>query len=239
MNILNIIKEFCARKGLPRPTFVIGNDDPSIVQMLALCNDVIEDLTDRGLWQTGTFSTTFTTVATESQGTLSTIFPYGYRSLIPNTMYNRTTRLPVEGPVDAVEWEAYKALPTGRIFPRYRILNDQLMLQPAPPENQIIGMEYASNYLITTTVNSVVSPVKYFTTDLDDFKLNEALLISGLSWKWASEKGLNYAEAFNKYEILTLNALGRDGGSSTINLVGTDNRRRPGILVPSGNWIVS
>ncbi len=239
MNILAIIREFCGRKGLPRPTLIIGNDDPSIIQMLALCNDVIEDLADRGAWQIGTFSTTFTTTAVEDQGALSTLFPYGYKALVNNSMYNRTTRLPVEGPIDAVEWEAYKALPTGRIFPRYRIFQDHLWMQPAPAVGQTVGVEYESQYLITNTVGSTVTPVKYFSTDLDDFKLNEAILISGLSWKWASEKGLSYAESFNKYETLVVNALGRDGGAGTLNLMGCDNRRRPGILVPSGNWVVS
>jgi hypothetical protein len=239
MNILNIIREFCARKGLPRPTLIIGNDDPSIIQMLALCNQVIEDLTDRGLWQAATYSATFTTVAAEDQGTISTICPNGYRSLVNNSLYNRTTRLPVEGPVDAVEWEAYKALPTGRIFPRYRLFGDHLYMQPAPAAAQIVGFEYISKYLVTNTNNTVVTPVRYFTTDTDEFKLDESILITGLAWNWASEKGLAYAELFSKYETMVTNALGRDGGAATINMKGTDNRRRPGILVPSGNWIVS
>lgn len=239
MNILAIIREFCGRKGLPRPTLIIGNEDPSIIQMLGLCNAVIEDLADRGAWQVGTFSTTFTTVATEAQGTMRTLFPYGYKALVNNSMYNQTTRLPVEGPISAVEWEAYKALPTGRIFPRYRIFQDQLWMQPAPVAGQTVGVEYESLYLITNTTSGVTVPVKYFTTDLDDFKLNEAILINGLSWMWASEKGLAYAETFSKYETLVVNALGRDGGAAALNLMGEDNRRRPGILVPSGNWVTS
>lgn len=239
MNVLNIIRSVCGRLGLPQPTVIVGNDDPMVVQLTEFLYEVIEDLVDRGAWQISTVPTTFTTTAVENQGALNTLFPLAYRSLVNGTMYNQTTRLPVEGPITEIEWEAYKALPTGRIFPRFRMYGGNLYMQPAPPAGQIVGVEYRSEYLLTTMVGSVVTPTEAIVTDNDLFTLSKAIMIRGLLWKWNSRKGLSYAEDFNQYEILVLNALGRDGAKSTFNMAGEVNTRQPGILVPSGNWVVS
>jgi len=239
MNVLKIIRSVCGRLGLPQPTVIVGNDDPMVVQLTEFLYEVIEDLADRGAWQISTVPTTFTTTAVENQGALSTLFPLAYRSLVNGTMYNQTTRLPVEGPITEIEWEAYKALPTGRIFPRFRMYGGNLYMQPAPVAGQTVGVEYRSEYLLTTMVGSVVTPTETIVTDNDIFTLSKAIMIRGLLWKWNSRKGLSYAEDFNQYEILVLNALGRDGAKATFNMAGEVNTRQPGILVPSGNWIVS
>lgn len=239
MNVLQIVRSACGRLGLPQPTILIGNDDPMVVQFMEFLYEVIEDLVDRGAWQICTIPATFTTTAVEKQGALATLFPAAYRSLVNGTMYNQTTRLPVEGPISEVEWEAYKALPTGRIFPRYRIFGDSLYMQPAPAAGQTVGVEYRSEYLLTTLVGTVATPTAVIVTDSDNFTLSKAIAIRGLLWKWNSRKGLSYAEDFSQYEILVANALGRDGGKPTLNLGGCSNERTPGILVPSGNWVVS
>lgn len=239
MNVLQIIRSVCGRLGLPQPTLLVGNDDPMVVQLVEFMYEVIEDLVDRGAWQISTVSTTFTTTAVENQGALSTLFPLAYRSLVNGTMYNQTQRLPVEGPISEQEWEAYKALPTGRIFPRYRIMGNSLYMQPAPAAGQVVGVEYRSEYLLTTLVGATVTPTATIATDNDVFTLSKAIMIRGLLWKWNSRKGLSYAEDFNAYETLVANALGRDGGKPVLNLDGCSNNRTPGILVPSGNWVVS
>ena len=239
MNVLQIVRSACGRLGLPQPTILIGNDDPMVVQLVEFLYEVIEDLVDRGAWQICTIPTTFTTTAVENQGALTSLFPAAFRSLVNGTMYNQTTRLPVEGPISEVEWEAYLALPTGRIFPRFRIYGGNLYMQPAPAVGQTVGVEYRSEYLLTTLVGSTVTPTETIVTDNDIFRLSKAIAISGLLWKWNSRKGLSYAEDFTQYETYVANALGRDGAKPTLNLGGGTNNRTPGILVPSGNWVVS
>ena len=239
MNVLQIIRSACGRLGLPQPTLLVGNDDPMVVQLVEFMYEVIEDLVDRGAWELSTIPTTFTTTATQDQGALNTLFPLAYRSLVNGTMYNRTTRLPVEGPISETEWQAYEALPTGRIFPRFRLYGNHLYMQPAPAAGQTVGVEYRSEYLLTTLVGSTVTPTATIVTDNDLFTLSKAIMIRGILWKWNSRKGLSYAEDFNAYETLVLNALGRDGGKPVLNMGGDSNNRTPGILVPSGNWVVS
>lgn len=237
MSLLTVLRQFCSRTGLPVPTAAVASGDNQLQQLVALANEVVEDLCDRWTWQELTKETVFTTVLGEDQGSISTIAPSGFLRVLQETIFNRTLRLPLFGPLASQDWQALKALPTTGPFYKYRIRGDRLLFMPPGVAGQTCAFEYATSFSILA-----IDGLTYkseFTADSDTFILDERLLLAGLRWKWKSEKGLDYAEDFRRYEQLANNAAGRDGSKPRLNMAGGNSDYKPGIWVPSGNWNVS
>jgi hypothetical protein len=235
MTMLTIVQGFCERTNLNVPTTVIGTTDTRVRQIRALLEEIGNDMASRGSWQGITFEASLTSAATESQGAIATIASNGFRYIKNQTIWDRTNKLPIWGPVDAQEWQARKALaPTG---PRYqfRIRGGLLMINPVPVAGYSWYFEYVSQNWILGANGSTYK--QYFTLDTDTILLPETVLLMGLRWKWLAEKGLDYGEAFRMYETQIKDALGRDGGKPVLHMdQPTWQGPRPGVFVSQGSW---
>lgn len=236
MSLLTVVQQFSARTGLPIPPTVLDSGDNQVLQLAALANELIEDLCDRWTWQLFTREALFTTVAGANQGAISTLAPQGFLRILQETIFNRTLRLPIFGPMWAQDWQAQKALPaTGPLY-RYRVLGNQLLFMPDAAPGHTCVFEYASNLAIAGTDGTLRAA---FAEDSDTFLLSEPLLVAGLRWKWKAEKGLSYAEDFRRYETLVSNLVARDGSKPRLSLNAGVAEYKPGIWVPSGNWNIT
>lgn len=237
MALLNIVQRFCGRTGVPQPATVVGSSDKQIAQILGLLEEEGNDLASRASWQGITFEASLTTIADENQGPIATIAANGYRYIVNETIWDRTRRLPVCGPLDAQEWQTLKAYFVNGPYYRYRIRGDQLLVNPTPPAGESWFFEYVSQNWITSADG--VTYKQYFTADTDIVILPETLVLMGLRWRWKREKGLDYAEDFRTYEAQVTDACGRDGGKPVLYMDQTGMRGpQPGIFVPTGSWNV-
>ena len=234
MTMLSLIRGFCDRTAIPAPSFVAGSTNAQTIQLLALLNEVLEDLCDRWTWQALQTESVFTTVDGELQGTLSTLAPVGFMSIINDTIYNRTLRLPVYGPISPTKWQALKTLPNSGPFYKYRIRGDQLLFNPPGIAGQTCAFEYKSSFAVLDSTGTAKTATN---ADADTFLFPDTLLMAGLRWKWRSEKGLDYAEELRRYEELANNAAGRDATKPIICMSGDATPFKPGIFVPAGNWM--
>ena len=235
MTLLELAQEFATRTGLPKPIAVIDQPDQQSAQVLALIRESLEDLIRRHSWSVLVREAVFSTVASETQGDLATLAPNGFLFILPQTLYNRTLRLPLYGPISAENWQALKAIPNAGPFYKYRIAGDKLLLNPAPPAGHTCAFEYASKFAVKSADGSAYrqSP----TSDNDIFVLDDSLILACLRWKWKYEKGLEYAEDFRRYEELVNQAKSRDATKPSLTMnAGDSGVARPGIFVPAGNW---
>src|SRR4051812_30189023 len=108
--LIELITSLCERQALPVPTSVIGSTDTQIIQMKALLQEGLQSISGRGPWEGLTNEATWTTTATEDQGSIDTLAANGYRYLLPRTLWDRTEKLPLLGPTDAQDWQALKAI---------------------------------------------------------------------------------------------------------------------------------
>lgn len=235
MNLLQIVQETRGRLGQPIPSSVAGNTDAGIIQTLGLLNEFLEDLVTRKYWQSNTREAIFTTVAAESQGDLSTLFPYGYEGLLVDTFFNRTNQLQVQGSLSAQEWASRKARNFSGPLPAFRIRGNELLLSPLPPAGHTYAVEYFSSYFV---YSSATTPVfrKYWLADTDCCSLDDALPMAYLKWAWKKEKGLDYAEDFRKYESMLEAKSMRDGRPKALSMDSGGSSMGPGVLVPAGSW---
>lgn len=238
MSLLTIVQTACQRIGLAAPRVVAGATDLNTIQMAALLNKEGKELSTGasvGLsfdWQALQAEATFTSVATESQGLISTIAP-NMKYIIGGTIWDRTRRLPAYGSMSAQEWQNYKAWGVASPFPKYRVRGGFLLLMPVPAAGDSYYFEYqGKNWCADSTG---VTGRTAFTVDTDIALLDEDLLTDGLVWRFKHAKGLDYAEDFTTYQRDVLAAIARDTEAPVLNM-GYDDSSPTGVVIPIGNW---
>ena len=238
MALLGMIQTVCKRIGITVPTTVVGNTDNQIIQLLAIADEEGEDLGSQLAdgWEAQRREATFTMVAGEDQGVMNgTVVAAGdFRYIINETLWNRTTSLPIIGPVSSAEWETLQAFPVTGPYEQWQIRNKNFRINPAPAGGDTMAFQYMSDSFCETT--GMVGQNSW-QNDTDTGLLSESLMTLGIRWRWLKTKGLEYAEDFNTYERRVTDAMARDGGAGVLNL-GSGNRdyRQAGIIIPIGSW---
>ncbi len=238
MSVLSIIQNANVRLGLPAPGIVINSFDQQVLQFLALLTEECISLAQRpGVgWQVLNKEASFTTVATEIQGNMQIIAP-NYKFVINDTIYNRSLRRPVFGPLSPYIWQQRKALYITGPWNQYRIVNNQLKFIPVPTAGQSCYFEYVTKAICTDSTGTIEKI--NFTADSDLPFLDEELLTLGLIWRWCQSKGFDFSTHFQKYEQQVINAIGRDKTSPTLNMQGSANNLDPLVIISAGNWPIS
>lgn len=233
MSMLTVVNDAQRRLNLSVSSSVAGSSDETAVQMLALLNQAGEEMAEAYPWQVLVKEATFTTVATESQGAMSTIAP-GFFYILNNTIWNRSLRRPVFGALSPNEWQLLKASSVTGPFQQYRIRGDTLRFIPAPPADQTCAFEYVSKNWCTTADGNTEKSA--FTLDTDVSLLDERLLTLSLVWRFKQAKGLDFTAELTMYETRLGNEMARDGGKPVIDLNGKAQILMPGVMIPQGNW---
>ena len=236
LNLLQIVVEARGRLGQSVPSSVAGSTDSGMIQSLGLLNEFLEDLVTRKYWQSNVREATFVATATESQGTLSTICPFGFEGILPDTFFNRTNQLEVAGGVSPQDWAARKAANFSGPIPSFRLRGNELLMLPVPTAGHTYSFEYFSSFFIYNAADPTPVYRKYWTKDTDICVLDDALPIAYLKYAWKREKGLEYSEDFRKYEsMLEVKGL-RDTRATIVNMGSSEGGNSGGILVPTGGW---
>jgi hypothetical protein len=236
VNVLGAIQRFATAVGFPSPTVAVASTSQDVLQVVELLNQEGRALAARHDWQALTFEANFTTVATETQGSLSTIIgaTQVLKKITDDTIWDRTQQQPVWGPLSPRIWQGNKALVLTGPYPQYRIRSNAIIFYPVPTAGHSCYFEYVSKCW-ATDVGGATYKVNV-SADTDVFLLDEDLIMAGLEWRWLRKKGLSYAEEFNSYEQLVTDAIGNERTHATLHMDGSYQERRPGTFIPSGSW---
>jgi len=238
MSLLSIAQTAFDRIGLTRPNAVATSSDAQIIQLMALINEEGRKLsTGESVarpydWSAMQAEASWTATATEDQGAIATIAP-GIRFIINGTIFNRTLRRPVPGPLGPQSWQLLKAANVTGPYPQWRLRAGRLIMQPVPNAGDSIYFEYQTSYWAQ---NSGGTSIAQFSADDDASLLDEELLIQGTIWRWKKSKGLDYEQDFAEYKASVLTAMSRDGGKATLDM-GAPQYRTGVILVPQSPGI--
>ncbi len=237
MSLLTIVQQVCRSPGvgIPTPSAVATSTDEGILQLFQLANEEGEELANRGPWQALQTETTFTTVATELQGLMTTIAP-NLNYIINDTIWDRDLRRPVFGPLTPQWWQQQIAQVMTGPWSQFRVRQGQLLFTPAPPAGDTCAFEYITKAWCTDSTGAAAKTA--FTDDSDVSLLDEGIMRLGVIWRWKQGKGLEYGEDYAKYERRVADALARDASKPILNLGQVWYDVYPGILVPSGSWPV-
>ena len=236
MSLLSMATQVCRRIGITPPASVSGSSDPQILQLMALANEEGQDLSARYPWTALQNESTFTTVAAETQGTITTLAGSDFRYILNDIMWNRSLLRPVFGPLTPQDWQALKARNVNGPYNQFRIRGTSVIFIPAPVAGNTIAFEWISRNWVTVAAGGTSAS---WTADADTGLLDEEVMTQGVIWRWKEAKGLGYAEDYAKYERLANDQMARDGGKSRLNLAGgMAQGYSPAILVSAGSWNV-
>ena len=219
MSLLTIVQEAAGRIGIARPAMAATATDLKTQHLVSMVNEEGKKLSTGesvGVahdWTSMILETTFNALATEDQGSISTIAP-GMRYIINNTIFNRTLRRPVPGPLPPTAWQLLKAANVVGPYPQWRVRAGRLLLLPAPVAGNAIYFEYATKFWCTSAVGL---PKVSMSADDDVSLLDEDLITQGVVYRWKRSKNLEYAEEFRDYSTAVLIAMQREGGKPTLN----------------------
>jgi hypothetical protein len=230
-SVLALVQEFCGKKTLPVPGAVIGSTDTGVIQIRYLLAEALRELSQYH-WQEQKIEKTWTSVATEDQGALTSVFGTDYRSLVPATMWDLTLKRPVFGPVTDASWGNLKAFPAAGPIYQYKILQNHLHIFPTPPAGHSMYVIYESNYPVTDSGGTAKATI---TADTDLFLVPDIIVSRSLDYRWKRQKGEPWEADYNEFMDLLPKQLNKD----TMPVVHLDDARfkmTPGIWVPAGDW---
>lgn len=238
LNLLQIINAVRGRIGLRQVSAVISSTDPQLIQMAALANEEGQDLAGRREWSALIYEGSFTTLPETDQGIIDGgIVPamQGFSYILNDTIFDRTSRLPIWGPLAPRTWQARKALPSTGPLSQFRIRGGHLLFDPIPTAGHACFFEYKTRNWLTDVTGSIKRSAWAVDTDIPI--LDDHLMILGIKWRWKQSKGLDYAEDMQTYENNVADVMSRDGNRKVLRLDGGGSGVfDPVIIAPSGNW---
>jgi len=232
MTCLSIVQSVCKRVGLGTITAAYSSSDSKIQQVVELANEAGQEISRRYPWQALITEATYTTLATEIQGAITTLAP-GFDYIINDTIWNRSLRRPVFGPKVPQTWQQQKAFAINGPWSSFRIVGDDLHMCPVPPAGETCVFEYLTKNWVSRSVGGGSDS---WTNDADTSLIDEQTLTLDTIWRWKAAKGLEYAEDFAKAERRIQDLMTRDAGKDWLNLSNTKYDIFPGVVVPAGSW---
>lgn len=144
----DVINAAAVEVGLASVADPYGATDPNFVQLCQLLNSVGRDLRRRHTWSVLTQIYTFQTVAGQSAYPL----PMDYGSFIDQSGWNRTSQLPLVGPLSSQDYELLKGRLATVVFNTlFRTLQGNFQIYPdgtSAPGSYIVAYEYNSRFWV-------------------------------------------------------------------------------------------
>ncbi|HXF89593.1 MAG TPA: hypothetical protein VNK48_14655 [Xanthobacteraceae bacterium] len=222
-SILAICSDAADALSLVRPDALIDvTDDNTAQKLYRAMIATLRQIAARHDWQVLVKEKTFTTSATAEQtGAIASDF----LRIIQGTVYNRTRRREVAGPVSAAEWQHIQASLATLVNPAFRIRGNALLLTPTPPAGETIAYEYIKNAIGTSADGSVDRAT--FTADTDLVLFDDELVILGTVWRYRKAEGQDYSEEYREFEMRLYDLIKMDGGRRRIEMAGPPDEFKP------------
>lgn len=133
--------------------------------------------------------------------------PGDFRTMIDQSSWNQSTRLPLGGPLTPQLWEYRKSSPVGSIFAEFRQDTNRLRLLPTPLPDYTIALEYFSRAWVTPAASSLGDGTTLgpngsdaLVASGDKVLFDPDLAGQALKLAWKRETGMDTATADEDFE---------------------------------------
>ena len=221
-NVLVLVQDSADELSLARPTDISDTTDDNTAQKLVRhLTRTCRLLAASYDWTRLRREKTLVTTATETQ---TGAMPSDFARFIQGTMWNRTTRTIVNGPLPPDDWQTRKAILVNGSFSNFCIRGTSFLMTPVPPAGQTIAYEYMTKNCGVTA--SGLTELTSFTADDDQTFFDDELMILGTVWRYRKAEGLDYSEEFRQFEMRRADMIKMDGGRRRLDMNG-DKLDRP------------
>ncbi len=222
--IATLINNVAVEVGLNASAAPLSSTDPNFVQMVVLANKLGKQLMRRCEWQLLNRTYSFTTNSGGGPTPDISMYqlPNDFNRIINQTAWNRTSRLPMAGPLTAQGWEWLVGLVSNQytIYLGFRQWGGTFVVYPSPnPANQTIAFEYQSNAWVQPNGTSILGDRTQVITGPGDIPLFDELMFQcGLKAAFLAAKGFDSTSADAEFDSAVDNAVGTDQGAPKINM---------------------
>jgi hypothetical protein len=232
--VLSLVQDFCGEQGLPVPPLLVGSQETSIRQFLAISQMVMRELSEFR-WADQRLRKTWTSITGQDQGPLTTIFGSGYYGIEPGTLWNQSRRMRIFGPLSDQIWQALQVLPNAGPEFQSWISAGRLYVSPAQNGTDTLSGIYITKY---TVLGVDLIAKERITADSDTLLFPDMVFLLGLKYRWRKAKGESgWEDDFNAFIGSVAKNIIKDG-APTLALSANNKGPRPGIVIPSGSWNV-
>ena len=233
MTVLSICQDAAKEIGIPSPSTLIGSTDTTNIQLTAAANREGKNLVSGYDWQVLIKEKLHTTLAAESQGSMTTIAS-DFLRFSNDTMWNRTTDRKYYGPLNNAQWQRLKASVSSGITNYFRIRGGNLLFSPTPPAGETVAFEYIGKNWVDTNGDGSANATSY-AADSNTTVLDEDIITLGVIWRFLKQKGLPYDNQFQEYRLKLSEKQSKDGAKQIIRMAGPNRLYLP-VNEPEGNF---
>lgn len=194
------------------PTSLVGNEDDTAKQLLAIAKDVGEELCRDYTWTDNSRTADVTTVADQDLYDLES----DYERIASDTMWDAGTRRNMRGSVSRRTWAAItnaQGVPGGQY--RWRVYRRQIQISPTPASVFSFNYEYLSNIYCTDLNGAERADGWLADTDLPI--LPDDLYVHGVRYYFRKENNMPYGAAEAEFEaVLAKRLAGEDPGEVVV-----------------------
>jgi hypothetical protein len=221
LTLLSLCQDAADEIGIPQPASIISNTDPSVLQLLRAANRTGKKLVTRYPWEGLTKEGSFTSLAAESQGVLTTIAT-DFNRFKNDTMYDRTSKWKIFGPITDTQWQRLNASTASGVRYWFRIRGGKIIIWPTMTAGNSVYFEYISEDWVDsgTGATPAVADAAVFDNDLNTVVFPEETMTLGVIWRFLKGKGLPYLEQQAEYEQQVKDDIMQDGAKGIINMTG-------------------
>jgi len=224
LSLLTVCQGVARRIGITTPSAIVANtNDPDAMLLWELANVEGYALSQRAFWSRLRVEHTFTTLAADSQGDDS--IPDDFECIVPETMFNRTARRKVCGPISVEAWQEYKSSLIVPADPVFLQRGDVFLMAPTQTAGQSIYYEYISTKWALSSGGAAQTE---FLADTDTTIFKDIILKQGILWRWKAHKGLEHETDRFDYEKMVVDQILRDGVKPRLQLADTTPRMARG-----------
>ncbi len=220
-NILAIAGEAADELNVERPLSLFGAHDEGDVSPAKLrraLTKCVKGLAAEWDWQALSRERTFTSLASETQ---TAMIPADFLRFVPETMWDRSVKMPMTGPLTSSEWQAVKAWNTGVTTPNFRQRGNDVLTYPVPSAGRTFAFEYIT---LSVGKNAAGTEIPAFTADTDTTWWDDELMICGVVMHHRMMERQDYAIEHAQFEKLKADRIKQDGGRRRINMRGNNPR---------------
>lgn len=210
-SILSLMQDAAIEVKLKAPSAIIGITTPDETLLARALVKTCTQLQAND-WQKLTREKTFTTVAAETQ--TDTPLPTDFLRFVSNTIFNRTKRLPLGGPLSPQEWQGIKATAQTSSYDYFRLRGGSWLMSPLPSAGDTIAYEYITKNMGTDATG--VTERAAFTVDTDLTYFDDELMILGIGMNVLDIDGNDYAERSMQFQARLSKMLVEDQGSRIV-----------------------
>lgn len=195
MTLLKICQDVADEVKDNRPGSIVGNEDPTAQVLLRLAQKVGRDLMESVEWQVLRKEQTFTAVAGENQ---ANILPDDFNRFVKETFWDRTNKVLIAGPIQAVEWQSIKAQGHTYLDPKFIHRGNAVSIYPAMGGGESLAFEYVSDEWCTDSAGTTGQTA--WAADTDVSLIDEELITLGVLYEHLASEGQPAGGAFQDFK---------------------------------------